>query len=51
MLDKLTIDQIRANTYFTKYDLNMQADTVKTAIKKLTLQKTHASFPISTVRI
>ncbi len=30
----------------TKYDLNMQADTVKTAIKKLTdtLEKTHASF-------
>ncbi len=33
----------------TKYDLNMQADTVKTAIKKLTetLEKTQASFPMS----
>ncbi len=34
MLDKFPMDQIGANTLkrTTKYDYNMQADTVKTAI-------------------
>ncbi len=38
MLDKFPMDQIGANTLkrTTKYDWNMQADTVKTTIKKLT---------------
>ncbi len=37
MLDKFTMDQI-GDKYInvTKYDYNMQADTVKMAIKKLT---------------
>ncbi len=48
------MDQIGANTLkMLPNDLNMQADTVKTAIKKWTdtFENTHASFPMSTVRI
>ncbi len=46
------MDQIGANALkrTTKYDSNMQADTVSMAIKKLP-SKTHASFSMSTVRI
>ncbi len=52
MLDKFPMDQIGGKYIKENYRINMQADTVKTAIKKLTdtLEK-HASFSMSTVRI